>query len=205
VSRARRLWLVRHPRPLVEPGICYGVSDLPADPLDTVRAAQALAGALPARCRLFVSALRRAQQLAQAVQALRPELPVARVEPRLNEIDFGCWEMQAWDGIERSAFDAWTADFARHRFGGRESVAELLQRVEAALAQALVPGPGEEGVADLVWITHAGVIRALAHLQACPDRLPATAGHWPREAPAFGQWRIVDLDQCFPLLPRVFL
>lgn len=198
MSRARRLWLVRHPRPLVEPGICYGVSDLPADPLDTTRAAQALAAALPARCRLVVSGLQRAQQLAHAVQDLRPELAAARVDPRLNEIDFGCWELRAWDGIARAAFDAWTADFARHRFGGRESVAELLQRVEAALAQAqaLAPGLGDEDaaeVADLVWITHAGVIRALAHLQACPGRLPETAEHWPREAPAFGQWRIVEL------------
>ena len=189
----RRLWLVRHPRPLVEPGICYGASDLPADALDTARAAQALAAALPARCRLFVSGLQRARQLARAVQDLRPELPAARVDPRLNEIDFGCWEMQAWDGIARAAFDAWTADFARHRFGGRESVAELLLRVEAALAQALASEPDEEGAADLVWITHAGVIRALAHLQACPGLLPPTAEHWPREAPAFGQWCIVKL------------
>ena len=197
MSRAQRLWLVRHPRPLVEPGLCYGASDLPADLLDTARAAQALAAALPARCRLFVSGLQRAQQLAHAVQDLRPELAAARVDPRLNEIDFGCWEMQPWDGIGQAAFDAWTADFARHRFGGRESVAELLQRVEAALAQALVPDPDEAGAADLVWITHAGVIRALAHLLAYPGQLPPSAGHWPREAPAFGQWRVIGLSSRF--------
>lgn len=199
MSALRRFWLVRHARPLVAPGVCYGASDLAADPEHTAQSAQALAAALPAGSRLLVSGLQRAQQLALALQALRPDLLPARVDRRLNEMDFGCWELQAWEQIGRAAVDAWTADFAHHRFGGRESVSELLRRVDAALNDSLALGrcgaagcAGAADAADLVWITHAGVIRAVAHLQSRPGQLPEAAD-WPREAPGFGQWQTVAL------------
>ena len=38
-----KLWLVRHAKPLVDEGVCYGASDLDADPEATLAAAQELA------------------------------------------------------------------------------------------------------------------------------------------------------------------
>ena len=192
----RRLWLVRHARPLVDPGICYGASDLPADAADTERAARELAAVLPAGATLLMSGLRRAQQLALAVHALRPELAVPVADTRLNEMDFGRFELSRWEAIERAEFDAWTDDFHSHRFGGRESVGELLARVGQALRDHLAAQSGaatpSPGCQDLVCFTHAGVIRAASLLHACPDAQPLLATDWPAAAPAFGGWHCLD-------------
>ena len=190
MSAPRRLWLVRHARPLIDAGICYGASDLPADEADTQCAALSLAPQLPAAARLFMSGLGRAQQLAHALHALRPELATPVCDPRLNEMDFGCHELVRWDAIERAAYDAWTADFHAHRFGGRESVAELLGRVAQAL-EAEQARNAESG-ANAVWITHAGVIRAVQYLQTRPQGVPQ-ATDWPAQAPGFGGWICLDL------------
>ncbi len=195
MSASRRLWLVRHARPLVEPGLCYGSSDLPADAADTERAARELAAVLPAGATLLMSGLQRAQQLARALHALRPELAPPVSDPRLNEMDFGRFELKPWDSIARAEFDAWTGNFHSHRFGGCESVGELLARVGQALRDQL---PGRSCAAapgscssDLVWFTHAGVIRAARLLHTRPDARPL-ATDWPVQAPAFGGWHCLD-------------
>ena len=192
MSAPRRLWLVRHARPLIDAGVCYGASNVPADEADTLRAALTLAPQLPATARLFMSGLGRAQQLAHALHALRPELAPPICDPRLNEMDFGCHELARWDAIERAAYDAWTADFHAHRFGGRESVAELLQRVARAL-EAEQTRKADEREADAVWVTHAGVIRAVQYLQTQPGRRPQ-ASDWPTQAPGFGAWTCLNLS-----------
>ncbi len=193
MSPPRRLWLVRHARPLVDPGVCYGASDLEADPHATRRAAQELAAVLPAGAQLFMSGLRRAQQLAHQLHALRPDLVAPVCDTRLNEMDFGRFELARWDQIDMAEFDAWTADFNTYRFGGQESVGEMLARVGAALRLAAWPRDAAAGApADRVWVTHAGVIRAARLLHACPHAQP-TAMEWPREAPDFGGWTRLDL------------
>ena len=195
MSASRRLWLVRHARPLVEPGLCYGSSDMPADAADTERAAGELAAVLPAGATLLMSGLQRAQQLARALHALRPELAPPVCDPRLNEMDFGRFELSRWDAIDRAEFDAWTENFHSHRFGGRESVAELLARVGQALRDQFqgrsCPTAPCSGSSDLVWFTHAGVIRAASLLHARPDARPL-ATDWPAHAPAFGGWHCLD-------------
>lgn len=177
-----RLWLVRHARPLAPPGLCYGASDLPADAGATADAARTLAAALPHGLPVWTSPLQRCEHLSQQLQWLRPDLAL-NCDERLAEMDFGCWEGMAWADIPRAALDAWTADFARHRFGGRESVAGFMARVAAALAHTRAQAA--EG--EAVWVSHAGVARAvqlLAQGVACPAR----ADQWPAEAPGFGQW-----------------
>lgn len=181
-------WLVRHAPPLVDAGVCYGASDLAADACATQASAQALADHLPVGVLLWSSPLQRCLSLAQALVALRSDLQLA-TDARLAEMNFGCWEGQPWDAIPRAALDAWTADFSQHRFGGVESVAELLQRVgqarQDALSQARRKGRG------LVWVTHAGVIRAVRWLQQGGTHR-VQAAQWPRDGHAFGAWWRVD-------------
>lgn len=176
-----RLWLLRHARVTLEPGLCYGASDVPADGAQTLVAARHWAGQLPAQAHWRVSGLCRAQQLAQAIRNLRPALPEALPDPRLNEMDFGQWELQPWDSIPRPAFDAWMSDFAHHRFGGAESTEMLLDRVGAALADQMASGFDEA-----VWVTHAGVVRAATYLVQGGERPIREVGCWPREAPEPG-------------------
>lgn len=207
MSAPLRLMLLRHAPVLgLAPGVCYGALDLPADESATAATARVIAPQLPASTSVWTSSRQRTRALGSAIARLRPDLRPPQADPRLNEMDFGAWEGQAWSALPASAFDAWMADFAHHRVGGGESVAQLLARVAqalVALAARLDPGPGPgpgpgrqagDGPAvDALWITHAGVIRAVHHLLAEGDRLPAAASAWPSVPLAFGAACTVEL------------
>ena len=185
-----KLWLLRHARVEVAAGICYGASDLPANGQHSREAAAAAAALLPAALPVWVSALGRARSLAHELHALRPDLGPARMDPRLNEMDFGIWEAQAWDAIRRTAFDAWTADFANHRFGGVESTQQVIDRVAAALTDTCShSGP------QALWITHAGVIRAVQYLLTHGADRIQHARQWPADAPAPGGLVCLDVPE----------
>ena len=181
------LWLARHAQPLTPPGVCYGATDLAADRLATRQAALALAAALPAALHVMSSPLQRCSGLAEALQAVRPEL-VYQTDARLAEMDFGCWEGWRWDRIGRTEIDRWTADFGDYRFGGRESVQMLLDRVASARRHAAALAGRDGSRADVLWITHAGVIRAAGLLARGIDTV-VRADQWPAEAIGFGQWQ----------------
>ena len=191
------LWLVRHARPLVDVGICYGRLDVPADAGATAECARQLAAQLPAGTAVIASPLQRCEQLAIALQVQRPDLAFT-TDSRLQEMDFGQWEGRAWDDIGAAALDAWVADFAGHRPGGGESVQAFMQRVarlwDEASAAALAAGADRTANADRLWITHAGVLRAVSLLER-GIRCLSRADQWPLAAPGFGQWRKLALTQ----------
>lgn len=180
-----KLWLARHARPLCAEGLCYGATDVEADPQATAVAAAGLAAALPRGLRVVHSPLRRCVQLATALQALRPDLP-CRADADLAEMDFGAWEGLGWDAIGQPAIDRWSADFARHRCGGGECVEDFVNRVAGALERAATGGGGQ------AWIAHAGVASALRWL-AAGGGVPRDAGAWPRAGLAFGAWTCLDV------------
>ncbi len=179
-----RLWLVRHTKPVIAPGTCYGSLDLPAPPA-TAQDAARLAEVLPHGIGLISSPLQRCEHLAQCLRRLRADL-ILKIDPRLAEMHFGGWEGRTWNDIGRPAVDAWTADFATHRPGGGESAGAVLQRVGAALEEARAGGR------DTAWITHAGVIRAAA-LWAAGTRTLGSAADWPAEAVPCGGWQVLTL------------
>lgn len=147
------LHLIRHPRPLVAPGICYGALDVAAE--DAAAVAAVLRGELPPGLPLWSSPLRRCRELAEELH----RQPV--LDARLREMDFGAWEGRLWDDIPRAELDAWAADVAGYAPPGGESPLALQRRVLAFVAT--LP------VAEAVLVTHAGVIRSLvAHVSGRP-------------------------------------
>jgi alpha-ribazole phosphatase len=179
------LWLVRHAAVEGAHGLCYGRLDVRADVPATQVAAQALAAAVPLRCDVRTSPSTRCRQLADALETLRPDLRT-RHDARLREFDFGHWEGRAWEAIGQDAMAAWTEDFIDHRPGGGESVRGLMRRVSDAFQQ-IDPNAG-----DVVWITHAGVIRAV-RLLLQGQALPAAAADWPGGPMPFGGWEVHPL------------
>lgn len=178
-----KLWLVRHAQVNLPAGLCYGATDVAADAAATEAAAIAFASQPSQGSLLWVSPLARARLLAHALRNHRPDLPETIFDTRLQEMNFGQWEMQAWDDIPRSAIDAWVADFPHHRFGGKESTQEFIDRVAEALHDLRALDEQEA-----IWITHAGVIRAVTFLQQGSERIIQSAEQWPLAAPAMGGW-----------------
>ncbi len=182
-----KLWLVRHAAPQVAPGLCYGRTDVPADAAATRACASQLHGLLPDGIALWSSPLVRCSALARQLASERPGLQ-AVVDARLQELDFGAWELQPWDSIGRPALDAWSSDFGAHRPGGGESVDALLARVAAALADV------QAARRDAAWITHAGVIRA-AHVLLDGRSRIGSAAQWPQMELPFGCVVQLQLDR----------
>jgi alpha-ribazole phosphatase len=176
------LILIRHPAPAIDAGVCYGKTDVPLA-RDASESAHALAARLaaldaPLPQHFATSPLRRCAQIAD---------PLARhfgcacaIDARLQEIDFGAWEGQRWDAIDRAALDAWAADLRHARMHGGESVAQFEARVGAWLD--LWREPMAEPASSVLAVTHAGVMRMIAAL-VLGEALETTLG-WPLEMAA---------------------
>ena len=143
------LHLVRHPRPLVAPGVCYGRLDVEAE--NAAPLAAMLKPALPPGLPVWTSPARRCRALAECLH------PAPEVDARLAEMDFGTWEGRPWDAIPRAELDAWAADVDGFAPPGGESPRAVRARVRAFLA--------EIAVAEAVVVTHAGVMRMI-HAEA---------------------------------------
>lgn len=140
--------LLRHPRPAVAPGVCYGRLDLEPGPESDAEIAQAL-DATARLTAVWTSPARRARPLAEALAARDGVALVT--DPRLWELDFGAWEGRSWDDIDRAESDPWAADPWHVAPPGGETFAALTARVAEVLAE-LPLGAG--------LVCHAGPIRA---------------------------------------------
>lgn len=175
-----RFFLIRHPRPCVASGLCYGRTDLPLSQNPKALAAS-LAAQLPAGLTVYSSPLQRCTALACQ---LHPE-PI--LDERVQEINFGDWEMQDWDNIDRAQIDAWAADPLHFAPPHGESVAQLGQRVEHFL---------REQSTDAIVVTHAGVMKVIAGLVA---DVPART--WMQYRFPYGSLNIVERSRLYGLRP----
>lgn len=171
-----QIFLIRHPRPLVEPGVCYGRLDVDCDdPLPVAARLQ-----LPPQTTILSSPLRRARRLAEALD------PRVRLDARLAEIDFGDWEGRRWDDIDRDAIDDWAADVLNFTPPRGESVADLQRRVIDFAGELCTTFAGD----SVALITHAGVIRALlGHWRQLP------VAEWTQLQCDFGSMTEIEIDK----------
>lgn len=161
------LHLIRHPRPLVDPGVCYGRLDIPAENAKSL--ASRLLAELPPGLPVWSSPLRRCRELAGL---LHPQ-PV--IDGRLVEMDFGRWEGVAWDAIPRPELDAWAADVAGYAPPGGESPLAVQRRALDFVASLRV--------SEAVVVTHGGVMRLLqaaADGRSIADSLACRPGYGER-------------------------
>ena len=168
-----QVFLIRHPRPLVGDGVCYGQLDVLAE--DPRPIADCLRALLPADIPVLSSPLLRARSLAEALH------PLPLLDARLMEINFGNWEGQRWTDIDRALLDDWAADVLNFIPPGGESAAMLQARaIECVKAMA-----GEQTAV----VTHSGVMRALlGHWLEVP------VAEWSQLKFDFGRATLVELE-----------
>ncbi len=167
------LW--RHPRPTGAEGRCIGQTDLPVDR----RRAKRLAHRIRAQARragwprdVHSSPLRRCADVGRWLKRWGWR---HHVHPDWMELDFGLWDSRPWSDIQKDEVDAWCAQLATHRPGGRESLIDLCTRLQRVVhaSTALAPGQGtgtasSPDTAPLLLIAHAGCMQALAWMAAHP-------------------------------------
>jgi len=145
------LTLLRHTRPDLVDGVCYGRTNLDVDGSFEGQAEIVLNDA-PEADLIVSSPLRRCQVLADYIAKFRKQS--VTVDDRLQEMDFGNWENRLWSDIPRAELDAWALDFLDARPHGGESVAMLQARVSEALQEY------QTMIETCLIVTHAGVIKA---------------------------------------------
>jgi alpha-ribazole phosphatase len=182
-----RLYLVRHARPDVDTGICYGSTDLHVAPEEHAGVLATLTPALPKSLPVFSSPLRRCGELAVQLAAALDSGAVIH-DARLVEIHFGAWEMRAWNDIPRAEIDAWSADLHTYRPGGGESVLQAAQRVHAFLEDLR-----RRQLDSAIVVCHAGTIRLLTACREHASPLDA-ALHAARTSHKIGYGELILLD-----------
>ena len=153
--------LMRHTRPDIAPGICYGQMDVDvADSFETEAAAVSI-WLFPPEI-IISSPLQRSRRLAEYLATLHQ--CEQRSHAGLLEMNFGDWEGRAWSDIPRSEIDAWSADMLNYTPPNGESAQQLMRRVENLLQDlALLPQQ------HIAIVAHGGSIRAvLAQLAGIP-------------------------------------
>ena len=148
-----KLTLIRHTSLQIEPGICYGQSDIDvavgfADELACTQVKLTDIGFDA----VYSSPLQRCVKLAEGLN-----IGDTLLDNRLKELHFGDWEMHAWDAIPRENFDDWAHDYANKAPPNGETFSQLQQRGISFLDEILSKHLNE----NIAVITHGGMIRAL--------------------------------------------
>jgi len=149
--------LVRHGPVVVEPGLCYGRLDVEPTciPAGLVKQMEAgLAGQSPS-C-ISTSPSRRCRLIAETIGQAFGLVP--RVDARLQELDFGCWEGRSWSALPRTELDAWAADLEDGAPPDGETGASLVERV-GAFRRTLAKMSGPH-----VIVSHGGPLKVLSAL-----------------------------------------
>ena len=139
---------LRHPLPDVEPGTCYGRTDLDIAEVGHDQISRAVK-MTPAVTKVVSSPALRCRKLAISIAERHNIEPV--YDERLWEMHMGEFEGRKWSDLDRAKSEEWLKDPINNPTPGGESFSDVQARVLRALEQADM---------ETAIICHAGVIRA---------------------------------------------
>ncbi|GAF05049.1 alpha-ribazole phosphatase family protein [Saccharicrinis fermentans] len=151
----KELYIIRHTTPNIEPGICYGDSDLDvADSFkeEAEKIKNLLINLTPAY--IFSSPLIRCRKLGEA---LFPG-SVIHYDNRLKELNFGDWEMKPWKDIDKEVLKIWSDDFVHKSTPNGENFNQLFSRASHFIDNDILPLKEHSKIA---MVTHSGIMRCL--------------------------------------------
>jgi len=154
------IYLIRHTKPFISPGICYGQSDI--DVFSTFKGELSnirLKLAVDASFKFISSPLQRCKILAEGLS----NNSTIKFENRLKELNFGDWENVLWNEIPKEPLKEWADNFVENAPPQGESLQELSNRV-LEFWHTL-----DHSNTNYVITAHDGVLRViLAHLLETP-------------------------------------
>ncbi len=152
-----KVHLLRHTKPDIQEGICYGQTDIDLlSSFDTEKEdVHSLLGSTKYGS-IYSSPLKRCARLARF---LTPDINKLNFDDRLMELNFGSWEMKPWKEIEKSPEAVkWFDDYLNVPTPGGESYLLLLERVRHFI-EDLKENQSKNSV---LIVTHLGVLRAFS-------------------------------------------
>lgn len=155
------IYLVRHTKPAIAKGICYGQADI--DVTETFHSEAAIIKQhIPQQVQaVYSSPLKRCSKLAQY---LYNDHSIHLVD-ELKEINCGRWELQHWDDIPRDEVEPWMKDLINVPTSEGESYLDVYNRVQRIfdhIHQQQLPA---------VIVAHGGVIRSILSYITSTDLL----------------------------------
>lgn len=144
------IYVVRHTRVAVNKGICYGQTDV--DLTDTFEEELAvLKNQLPNDFdQVFSSPLSRCKKLAKVFSS------EIIFDDRLKEMNFGDWELKAWNDIPKDEIQPWYDEFVYTKTPNGENFEMLFLRLKSFLDELRT-----KDYQKVLIVTHAGIIRAI--------------------------------------------
>ena len=156
---AMQLYLIRHTRPGVPEGLCYGRQDVALDPLDFQARLPLIARQLPPGMLFHTSPAARCTRLAEVLAELGGGT-LAAPDARLHEMDFGAWEGRLWRDLPWEETTRWTSDIVHYSPPEGENFMAMWARVEA-FHQEVIRNASAEGHGALGIVGHAGSLKVL--------------------------------------------
>lgn len=153
-----KLFLVRHPKPNVKKGLCYGDMDVPLvagweeDARTLIKSLSVDFSETSNIC--YHSPLSRAAQLADYISE-----GCSQPVHALKELDFGDWEGLCWQDIPRQEIEAWMGDIVNGAPYNGESLQVVADRVWQWWLSIK-----DNPVDTCVLVAHSGVIKVLVSL-----------------------------------------
>lgn len=151
------LYLIRHTKVNIEPGICYGQADVgvaPSFPDEKENIRGTLEGI--SFDEVFSSPLYRCKILAESLMQGKKIV----FDDRLKELNFGDWELKKWDEIYNSANGKiWMDDYQTLPTLNGESYPEMMDRISGFYSGLIL-----KEYKNVAIFTHAGVVRILKSL-----------------------------------------
>jgi len=149
------IYLIRHTSLILEPGICYGISEIDVSS-SFEEEKENIINKLPKleNFSLFSSQLLRCRKLAEALSHGTIEF-----SPLLNEFNYGDWEMKKWTEIDNKLLNEYMNGFVNFRVPGGDTYFEVTERVKQFMSELF-----SKEIENTVIVTHSGIIAAFLSL-----------------------------------------
>lgn len=146
------VYLIRHTETVVPKGICYGQADVDIkEPyLDIFKD---IKKQLPHDAIVYSSPLQRCKKMAEYCS------DNIIFDDRLKEMNFGNWELKAWNDIPLDEINPWMDNFVEVRVPNGESFEDLYQRVGEFYSEIL-----QKNNNKVILFCHDGTIRSVLSL-----------------------------------------
>lgn len=153
------IYLIRHTKPLIAPGVCYGQLDCPVG--DDYQQQLATINAFFKDKKIsavYSSPLIRCRTLAEDLANNKTQQAVI-YNDGFKEIFFGDWEGKRWNDIPRDKIDQWNVNRLDFQFPNGETPRKFHERVFQTWTELGTSLPATPR--NIIIVTHSGVICSL--------------------------------------------